>query len=138
MTKEQLEQYTSIKEEIKELETELDKRKSLVSDIVIGSMEDYPYTQRSVTIRGLSSDTYSLDLKLTYKKIQLERQRVKIENFLDSVQDSKIRRIIRLKYIEGNTWKRTAFILGWHDEQIPRKKLERFLSKYEMYENTGI
>ena len=59
MTKEQLEQYTSIKEEIKELEAELDKRKSPVSDIVTGSMEDYPYTQHSITIRGLSSDTYS-------------------------------------------------------------------------------
>lgn len=108
MTKEQLEQYTSIKEEIKELEAELDKRKSPVSDIVTGSMEDYPYTQHSVTIRGLSSDTYSLDLKLTYKKIQLERQRSEIENFLDSVQDSKIRRIIRLKYIEGKTWPQIA------------------------------
>lgn len=54
------------------------------------------------------------------------------------MQDSKIRRIIRLKYIKGNTWKRTAFILGWHDEQIPRKKLERFLSEYEMYENTDV
>ena len=113
MTKEQLEQYTSIKEEIKELEAELDKRKSPVSDIVTGSMEDYPYTQHSITIQGLSSDTYSLDFKLTYKKIQLEQQRAEIENFLDSVQDSKIRRIIRLKYIKGNTWKRTAFILGW-------------------------
>ena len=68
LTKEQLEQYTSIKEEIKELEAELDKRKSPVSDIVTGSMEDYPYTQHSITIQGLSSDTYSLDLKLTYKK----------------------------------------------------------------------
>ena len=125
-----LQQYTSIKEEIKELEAELDKRKSPVSDIVTGSMEDYPYTQHSITIQGLSSDTYSLDFKLTYKKIQLEQQRAEIENFLDSVQDSKIRRIIRLK--------RTAFILGWHDEQIPRKKLERFLSKYEMYENTDV
>lgn len=94
--------------------------------------------ENSITIQGLSSDTYSLDFKLTYKKIQLEQQRAEIENFLDSVQDSKIRRIIRLKYIKGNTWKRTAFILGWHDEQIPRKKLERFLSKYEMYENTDV
>ena len=34
LTKEQLEQYTNIKEEIKELEAELDKRKSPVSDIV--------------------------------------------------------------------------------------------------------
>ena len=51
MTKEQLEQYTSIKEEIKELEAELDKRKSPVSDIVTGSMEDYPYTQHSITIQ---------------------------------------------------------------------------------------
>ena len=120
MTKEQLEQYTSIKEEIKELEAELDKRKSPVSDIVTGSMEDYPYTQHSVTIQGLSSDTYSLDLKLTYKKIQLEQQRAEIENFLDSVQDSKIRRIIRLKYIKGNTWKRTAFICLLYTSPSPR------------------
>lgn len=130
MTKEQLEQYTSIKEEIKELEAELDKRKSPVSDIVTGSMEDYPYTQHSVTIRGLSSDTYSLDLKLTYKKNQLERQRSEIENFLDSVQDSKIRRIIRLKYIEGKTWPQIARKTDKHiSGDSVRKIVERFLEK---------
>ena len=130
MTKEQLEQYTSIKEEIKELEAELDKRKSPVSDIVTGSMEDNPYTQHSVTIRGLSSDTYSLDFKLTYKKIQLERQRSEIENFLDSVQDSKIRRIIRLKYIEGKTWPQIARKTDKHiSGDSVRKIVERFLEK---------
>ena len=135
MTKEQLEQYTSIKEEIKELEAELDKRKSPVSDIVTGSMEDYPYTQHSITIQGLSSDTYSLDFKLTYKKIQLEQQRAEIENFLDSVQDSETRRIIRLKYIKNMTWTQVAMRLGKRDEGTPRKKLEKFLSDSE---NSGL
>ena len=130
LTKEQLEQYTSIKEEIKELEAELDKRKSPVSDIVTGSMEDYPYTQHSITIQGLSSDTYSLDLKLTYKKIQLEQQRAEIENFLDSVQDSKIRRIIRLKYIKGKTWPQIARKMDKHiSGDSVRKIVERFLEK---------
>lgn len=82
MTKEQLEQYTSIKEEIKELEAELDKRKSPVSDIVTGSMEDYPYTQHSITIQGLSSDTYSLDFKLTYKKFNWNSRGQKSKIFL--------------------------------------------------------
>ena len=130
MTKEQLEQYTSIKEEIKELEAELDKRKSPVSDIVTGSMEDYPYTQHSVTVRGLSSNTYLLDLKLAYKKKELELQRLEIENFLDSVQDSKIRRIIRLKYIKGKTWPQIARKMDKHiSGDSVRKIVERFLEK---------
>ena len=112
------------------MEAELDKRKSPVSDIVTGSMEDYPYTQHSITIRGLSSDTYSLDLKLTYKKIQLERQRAEIENFLDSVQDSNIRRIIRLKYIKGKTWPQIARKMDKHiSGDSVRKIVERFLEK---------
>ena len=130
MTKEQLEQYTSIKEEIKELEAELDKRKSPVSDIVTGSMEDYNYTKHSINIRGLSRYTYYLDLKLTYKKIQLERQRAEIENFLDSVQDSNIRRIIRLKYIKGKTWPQIARKMDKHiSGDSVRKIVERFLEK---------
>lgn len=138
MTKEQLEQYISIKEEINDLESELNMRKSSVSDIVKGSMDEYPYTQHGITVWGVSNDSYTLDFKLTLKKKELEQKRLEIEEFLDSIQDSKIRRIIRLKFIKGKTWKQTAFALGWHDEQLPRKKLDRFLEKYEMYEKDSI
>ena len=135
MTKEQLEQYTSIKEEIKELEAELDKRKSPVSDIVTGSMEDYPYTQHGITVWGVSNDSYTLDFKLTLKKKELEQKRLEIEGFIDSIQDSETRRIIRLKYIKNMTWTQVAMRLGKQDEGTPRKKLEKFLSDSE---NSGL
>ena len=129
MTKEQLEQYTSIKEEIKELEAELDKRKSPVSDIVTGSMEDYPYTQQYYYTGIIERYIFSR-FKTNLQKIQLERQRAEIENFLDSVQDSNIRRIIRLKYIKGKTWPQIARKMDKHiSGDSVRKIVERFLEK---------
>ncbi|EJF41563.1 hypothetical protein HMPREF1141_0598 [Clostridium sp. MSTE9] len=31
------------------------------------------------------------------------------------------------------TWQQVAFKIGHHDEQYPRRKLDRFLKLYEMY-----
>ena len=94
-----------------------------------------PYTQHGITVWGVSNDSYTLDFKLTLKKKELEQKRLEIEGFIDSIQDSETRRIIRLKYIKNMTWTQVAMRLGKRDEGTPRKKLEKFLSDSE---NSGL
>ena len=128
MTKERLEQYESIKEEIKELKAEIDRRKNmLLTDTVSGSSSDFPYTKHTITIKGLE---YGIDLyskRLDAKIKELDEERLEVEKWLGAVEDSLIRRIIRFKYIEGKTWQEVAFKIGKYDEQYPRKKLSNYL-----------
>ena len=51
--------------------------------------------------------------------------------FLGEVEDSQMRQILNLRYLEGMSWQRVAFAIGEYDEQYPRKKCRRFWVKEE-------
>ena len=53
MTKELLEQYPDICAEIEELERE---NKTVISDIVRGSSDEFPFTEHPITVRGLGPE----------------------------------------------------------------------------------
>ena len=127
MTKERLEQYESIKEEITELKAEIDRRKNmLLTDTVSGSSSDFPYTKHTITIKGLE---YGIDLyskRLDAKIKELDEERLEVEKWLETVKDSRDRRIFRMYYIEGETFKYIASKLGWADEGTPRKRIKEY------------
>lgn len=49
------------------------------------------------------------------------------DEFIAGIPDSELRMIFTLRYINGKSWLSIAFKLGYYDEQVPRKKAERFL-----------
>ncbi len=49
--------------------------------------------------------------------------------FIESIEDSELRRIMRLRYLDGLTWQKVAYAIGEHDEQYPRRKHDRFLER---------
>jgi len=55
---------------------------------------------------------------------------LRLQIFFNSIEDSEIRLIFRERYIKGRSWLSIAFLLGYHDEQIPRKKHDRYISKF--------
>lgn len=55
---------------------------------------------------------------------------LRLQIFFNAIEDSEIRLIFRERYIKGRSWLSIAFLLGYHDEQIPRKKHDRYVSKY--------
>lgn len=136
--KEMLEQYESIKAEIQDLKNESKKQHIPLTDTVTGSSVNFPYTKHSISIKGIPEECYTTETVISEKIRELEQERVQIESFLDSVHDSQIRRIIRLKYIEGKTWQQVAFRIGRQDEGTPRKKIEKFFMDSENSENPGL
>lgn len=129
MTKEMLEQYTSLQAEIKELEEEIERNKTVVSDTVSGSSDVWPYTQHPIMVQGLPDKVYTLNAILSRRSQRLQEQRKEIEAFLDSVEESHIRRIIKLRYLEGKRWNQVADIMGG-TEDSNRKTMERYLEKH--------
>lgn len=78
------------------------------------------------------------DLKASIKS-NLEKHVMelhRLENFIQSVEDSQMRTILTLRYIKCWGWRRIAFEIGRYDEQYPRKKCQAFLN--ESTKNTNL
>ena len=116
MTKEELCQLQDLRQEIKELEAKIVSLQCrcgrLVSDKVQASSKEYPYTQTAVKITGIdyAGDQRSKRqiaqkrLLLKLRKQQAEELEIRITQYINNVSDSKIRRMMEYKYIEGYTW----------------------------------
>lgn len=120
MDKSILEQYTELKKEIEDEERRIRKLEMelenlcVVRDTVTGSRPDltigpisvkgYPFPEE----RRKKMSLAMRKKRREEKKAELEEMVVKVEEYIDSVRNSKIRRIMRLKYIDGLTWKQVA------------------------------
>lgn len=83
------------------------------------------YAAEIADLRGL------LDLNL--KKCFYELNR--LNRYISSIEDSQMRMILSLRYINGLSWRQIALSIGERDEQFPRRKHNQFLRKYQLDEN---
>ena len=54
---------------------------------------------------------------------------LRVQTFINGIDDSEMRIIFKERYIKGRSWLSIAFLLGYHDEQVPRRKHDRLLQK---------
>lgn len=54
---------------------------------------------------------------------------LKLQNFINSIDDSEQRVVFYLKYVKCMSWTRIALELGMCDEQLARKHHNRYLKK---------
>ena len=148
MTKEQLSQVRKIKNVIKILKEQKADIRQRMSGMrtphsVQASSKCEPYQLHNITIQGVPySETDSFhDMDEKREKIVLqlaERERQclteyeRINTFIGAVQDSEMRQILSLYYLQGLTWQQVALRIGHHDEQYPRRKSEKFLKMTKM------
>ncbi len=139
-----LEQYTSIKKEIADLERMIAEsnskikkyEKQVVSDTVTGTRPDL--TIGPIKITGIAQQQIDRENELNRNRIQkMKRFKKKLEKLVDEVEeyiqkipDSEIRRIARMRYIENLSWRRVAVHMGkGYTEDSCRIKMDRFLEK---------
>ena len=53
-----------------------------------------------------------------------------IQDYINSIEDSEMRRLFTLRYINGYSWQKVAFLIGEHDESYPRRKHNAYLKKH--------
>ena len=139
-----LEQYSSIKKEIADLERMIAEsnskikkyEKQVVSDTVTGTRPDL--TIGPIKITGIAQQQIDRENELNRNRIQkmkrfkkkLEKLVVEVEEYIQKIPDSEIRRIARMRYIENLSWRRVAVHMGkGYTEDSCRIKIERFLKK---------
>ena len=111
LTKSELKQYRSICAEIDELNIRLKGKE--VYGTVRASDSDFPYTQHTVGISGVTAD--GENRRLLSRLAWLRRRKEEIDDFIDGIEDSLTRRIFEKMYIEGDTkptWVKVAMDIG--------------------------
>jgi hypothetical protein len=121
--------------EIRVLERRLDK--ACGGEFVSDFAKDYKTGKaRVITIRGYQvGDPVKADRifrLLTQRKSKLDAQLLEAETFIEAINDSQLRNILTLKYIEGETWEAAAH-KTYHrmSGDAARMKVNRYFRKAE-------
>jgi len=138
MTRKQVDQYLALKREVSFLEDEIVRLRSrsgeMVTDVVSGSSSFYPYIQRTFVISGQSVKDLEL-LSRKAQRLQERKERVlkeaeAIDSFIDQVNDSQMRQILYMKYLQGMSWLQVARKFGGKNtEDGVRMKVARFFGE---------
>lgn len=127
LTEKELKQLKALKSEVELIAKEIvNIRPEYVVDSAKDYRSGYPH---NIIIKGYSNEKLiQLREKLEKKQLLLQRKIYKLEEWLDNVEDSEMRQILRLRYRRGLTWNEIAKELHYSDESVPRKRHERFLN----------
>lgn len=115
MTKEQLKQYRGWKQNIGILETEIS---NMLGETVHDFGHDYSKGFKKVVhLDGFNQELYERRLK---KLSELEVKIRKAESWIESIEDDRLRFVIRSRYTEDKTWRWIARKLGNVSEEYVR------------------
>lgn len=141
MTKGELEQLLDLRKEIKELDKKVELLKNQtagkVTDKVHTSMKEFPYTYTTKTITGYDEKggknrrrvLTDSELLLLKRRKQAVNAEYRISRYINSIEDSRIRRIISLRYEEGLSWEKVAAAMNC-DRTYPEKLLTKYLKEH--------
>ena len=143
VTKEVLSQYSDLQEEVKEVRLKIERLEKDISKIeagerVIDSVSGGNGGKQHFKIEGIPFPEYSRKKTLLYARkatLQLLEEKKKkktneVEQFIASVDDSRIRRIINLRFLENKSWNEVADCIGGgNTEDSVRKSFTRFFEK---------
>ena len=125
MTKEQLKQYRDSKKNLGVLEKE-------ISNMTGETVHDYGHDyskgfKKVVHLDGFNQELYERRLK---KLSELEARIRKVESWIESIEDDRLRFVIRSRYTEDRTWRWIAKKLANVSEDYVRIMIhDKFFEK---------
>lgn len=130
MNKSDLLKLKNLIKEIESLQKELEQLKWQPKEPVVDYAKDYRHGYpRIITLVGQGDEDYArVKQKLTDSLVKVQRERLRLEEWLDSVEDSEMRNILRLQYVNGLTQEEIADELGYSLSTIKRR-LKEFWTK---------
>jgi len=135
LTKRDLENAYHIAHEIQDIERQIERLTSKSGGIVGDTVRDYRTGKGiPITITGYAEKDYKrlqrLITKLQAKEARLIKEKCRIEEELEQIEEADIRRIIRLRYFDCLSWDAVAIAVdGTKSGDAMRMKLERFLKE---------
>lgn len=144
ISKEILIQYSDLREEVKEVRERIDKTEKQIAKIeddgnVVDSVSGGNGGTQHFKIEGFPYPEYSRKKILLYARkatlasLELELMETlnQVEEFIKSVDDSRMRRIITLRFVDNLSWNKVADRIGGNNTEDSVKK-----AFYRFMENT--
>ena len=144
ISKEILIQYSDLQEEVKEVRERIDKTEKQITKLeaegnVVDSVSGGNGGTQHFKIEGFPYPEYSRKKTLLYARkatlasleMELMEHLNKVEEFIASVDDSRMRRIITLRFIDNLSWNKVADRIGGNNTEDSVKK-----AFYRFMENT--
>lgn len=127
MTREELSQLYHLNQEIEQEQHRLIELESAATNCSqkLTGMPCVPGISDKVECYAIEIAELKSLIEQNIKKCWEERKR--LEQYIQTIPDSEMRLIIRLRCVECKTWPQVAFGIGHYDEQYPRKKFNKFL-----------
>lgn len=143
ISKEILTQYSDLQEEVKEVRNRIESTEKQIAKIeeegnVIDTVSGGSGGIQHFKIEGFPYPEYSREKSLLYVRkatlvnleLELTETLNQVEEFIAGVEDSRIRRIITLRFIENLSWNKVADrIGGGNTEDSVKKMFYRFMEK---------
>ena len=131
LNKKELAKLKGLPREIEDLERELDgmEKYEPVADVIKDYRTGYP---KAKVIRGFSPAQYLQRQALLEKKIRQKQSLVnRFEDWIETVPDADMRRLLRYIYLHGMSQKRAAELIGkgWTRDAVAQR-LKRFFEKF--------
>ncbi len=120
MTKELLEDYPHILGRLRRLE-------AVCADTVQGSSAEFPYTKRTVSIRGVQMPAGPRDEAAL---AGLRAKRREIEDWVAQLPTERERTLVELHALRGMDWPKVFRAANEKSPDAARKRYERALKKY--------
>lgn len=143
--KELLEQYKSMTEELPELAAKISRletgirkleQEEVTDSVSCGRHGKKPIRTvkikgapvRDITLRKRRLQRRRLEYAMLSRKI--EEQTEEAEKIINGIEDSELRRILRMRYLHGMGWKEVAHLMGnGFTEDVCKKRVYRFFEK---------
>ena len=146
MDKSILEQYTSMQAEQQDIRRRIAKLEDDIRDLEENRNETADSVAcgrkgkkalKTVKISGFPEMEYQtklgrlkrLRMRLELADDQLLELLVGVEEYIESIEDSRMRMIMRYRYMDGMTWRQIAKAVGGVTEEAVRIEHARFLEK---------
>ena len=142
VSKEVLIQYSDLQQECKEVREKIEKLERQIAKIeadgaVVDKVRGGLGGLQSFKIEGFPYPEYSRKKTLLYARkatlSELEMELLEtlneVEEFIASISDSHIRRIVNLRVIDGLPWNEVARKIGGNTEDSVKKAFYRFMEK---------
>lgn len=129
MTKEQLCQFSWLKLEIEDLTYRIRK----IENILHGGasrFDSMPWLgEKKDTLGNFLPQLVDLQDSLQSRRAQALLEIKRLEQFIQSIDDSQLRQIFTLRYIDNLSWHQVAWRLGGNTADSARMSHNRFLQK---------
>lgn len=126
MTKKELSQCYYLNREIDQLSKELQKLDGKEYKSI--NLTGMPHGSGiSDTVGKLATQRAEIHELLSLKLRECMIARARIERYINDIDDSEMRMILRLRHINGLTWLQVAMHIGKQDANYPWRKYEKYL-----------